>query len=561
MSDKQQITAKKETMNSVFTDFWFVIPEYQRSYVWQEDNINDLLDDLWFAYENKPENEYFLGSLVLKKTAEANFQEFEVLDGQQRLTTFYLLISVLRDIAVNDKLKKACRKKIFQEENIFEGIPERERIKYKIRDKVEDFLKVFVIEDGGTNDLEKISEYTESKNVSLSNMAKAIKTIKHFFASKNSKEVEGFAAYTSLRPVFIYVSTENREDAFRMFTILNNRGIPLTSADILKSMNIGDIKDEKEREKYAKTWEQIEGKFGDDFDRFLSFVRTILVKEKARVNLLEEYEDNIYKKLRLGLGKSTIDLLSKYHGIYNNLIKLDDEFDIDNDYKNLITIMLIGLPSEDWIPPLLFFNSKFGKTHLLKFLTKLEFKFSSDWVLQETPTQRIDNMNSILKVIDESEKPEQVLENQDLFKVEITNLRYSLNGAIYARRFARYILLKYEYLMRENTVHLSDYTTISVEHILPQNPDAGSNWAKNFSTEQREEATNKLGNLCLISKRKNSSLSNLDFPEKKLRYLNSRIDVFKGSSVFIHQQSDWTPEIIESRQNEMLNKLAAYPSA
>ena len=48
-------------------EFWFVIPEYQRSYVWENDNIMELMDDLVFAYENKPDNEYFLGSLVLKK--------------------------------------------------------------------------------------------------------------------------------------------------------------------------------------------------------------------------------------------------------------------------------------------------------------------------------------------------------------------------------------------------------------------------------------------------------------------------------------------------------------
>ena len=71
-----------------------------------------------------------------------------------------------------------------------------------------------------------------------------------------------------IKGVFISVSTDNMEDAFRMFTILNNRGIPLTNADILKSTNIGKIEDEDSRQKYASQWEQIEGDLGDDFDRF-----------------------------------------------------------------------------------------------------------------------------------------------------------------------------------------------------------------------------------------------------------------------------------------------------
>ena len=112
-----------------------------------------------------------------------------------------------------------------------------------------------------------------------------------------------------------------------MFTILNNRGIPLTSADILKSTNIGAIPTIKEQEKYAKKWEEIEGNLGKDFDRFLSFIRTVLVKDKARLNLLDEFEKNIYEKeweekgiTKKGLlerGKKTIDFIERYYDNYN----------------------------------------------------------------------------------------------------------------------------------------------------------------------------------------------------------------------------------------------------
>ncbi|MEA4825013.1 MAG: DUF262 domain-containing protein, partial [Clostridium sp.] len=92
-----KIDANKEVLQKIFSqDFWFVIPEYQRSYVWQKDNVSELLDDLIFAFENKPENEYFLGSLVLKRKDNEEFSEYEVLDGQQRLTTFFMIIAVMR---------------------------------------------------------------------------------------------------------------------------------------------------------------------------------------------------------------------------------------------------------------------------------------------------------------------------------------------------------------------------------------------------------------------------------------------------------------------------------
>ena len=140
-----KIKADKIEINSLFNDFWFLIPEYQRSYVWESDNINDLLDDLWYAFSNRRDDEYFLGSLVLKKTKETNFDEFEVLDGQQRLTTFFIFMGVLRDIAKDIDLKDACHDRIFQKANKYKKIPERIRLVYKIRDNVEDFIKTYIL--------------------------------------------------------------------------------------------------------------------------------------------------------------------------------------------------------------------------------------------------------------------------------------------------------------------------------------------------------------------------------------------------------------------------------
>ena len=99
------IEADKRILQKIFSeDFWFVVPEYQRPYVWQEDNIEELIEDLYYAFENKEDNDYFLGSLVLKKDKEERIQEYEILDGQQRLTTFFMMIAVLRDLLIKAKL-------------------------------------------------------------------------------------------------------------------------------------------------------------------------------------------------------------------------------------------------------------------------------------------------------------------------------------------------------------------------------------------------------------------------------------------------------------------------
>lgn len=133
--------------------------EYLRSYVWQSDNITELIEDLTYAYENKLDNEYFLGSLVLKKIPNNQFPEYEVLDGQQRLTTFFIMLAVLRDLVDNSSAKETLHKTIYQEENVLLNIPERMRITYKIRDNVEDFIKKYIIDKKGTTIIEDIEKY------------------------------------------------------------------------------------------------------------------------------------------------------------------------------------------------------------------------------------------------------------------------------------------------------------------------------------------------------------------------------------------------------------------
>ena len=548
-----EIKSNKVKLMDIFSErFWFVIPEYQRSYVWENDNIMELLDDLFFAYENKPENEYFLGSLVLKKLDNESFPEYEVLDGQQRLTTFFIMLAVLRDLIDNPRNKSQMQEKIYQEEDEFNGVPERSRITYKIRDNIEGFIKTYVITEGGTSKEDYLYNLKDEKNISISHMANAILILRRELSQR--EDIFEFAKYINKKALFIYVSTSNTEDAFRMFTILNDRGIPLTSADILKSENIGALNSDKEKQKYAQLWEDIEAKYGDGFDRFLQFIRTILVKEKARANLLDEFKEKVYDKKVLMRGKETFNLVEEYSDIYEKIIDLQDS-SLSNKFKNLITIMKIGLRSEDWIPPLLSYFEKFKYKNLDEFLTKLEYKFAGDWICGITPTKRLDAMNNILKKIGNCSSSEEVLKDENIFNINKEELKNSISGDIYQKQFSKYVLLKLEYIMSDNTVHLSSFNCISVEHVLPQNPKNDSEWNKIFTKDERAKWTNKLGNLVLISKRKNSSLGNCDFKEKKEKYLKSRIDAFNGSKVFIESNDKWTVDVLQDRQAKNIKML------
>ncbi|MCL1619365.1 hypothetical protein [Ralstonia pseudosolanacearum] len=221
--------------------------------------------------------------------------------------------------------------------------------------------------DGGSLSAE-LAGIASSKNLSLANMAAGMRVIHASFEDDERFPTKGdfdrFVGYLLNNALFIYVATEDLDDAFRLFTILNDRGIPLSNSDILKAKNLGEVASEKVRGKWAEYWEDVEGEMGrDEFDRFLSLVRTIYVKDKAREGLLKEFDERIYgaKPPLLALGTDTFEAVKAYKDAYDEAILLDClPASLGNDYRNRLNVMRRGLPGTDWIPPVLAWHRKFG---------------------------------------------------------------------------------------------------------------------------------------------------------------------------------------------------------
>nr|WP_315207508.1 DUF262 domain-containing HNH endonuclease family protein [uncultured Flavobacterium sp.] len=585
----KQIASDKITIKDVFgEDMWFCIPDYQRPYVWGEDQISSLLDDISHSAINTPDSQYFLGSLVLhcepKKIKDTSYQENSVLDGQQRLTTLYILQAVVRDLAIDTRLKSTCAKAIFQEGNPYDGIPERLRIEFAIRKEVETFINTYIKEDGGTLKKEELLILTNtSKDVSIRNMANAILIISKWFENEDNLDIEIFFPYLRQYVILVYVASSELEDAFRLFTVLNDRGIRLRNSDILKAQNLKEVSTEEKQTEYAKYWEELEGELGEDFDQFLSYIRTILVKEKARHNLLKEFEDNIYKPKKfnyttkkyenaeplLKKGDATFDIIKKYK-IHFDVIFSGNNHHINNNwaFDNLVKVMQDTALSDIWIPALLVYRHYFGDYKILDFLKLLDNKFSGDWIARETPTTRIEAMNSIIKKVEETaalknnSKDEKltILFGDVIFKFNTSQFLSDLDGnTIYGRRFARYVLRKVDFLLDAPlySEKRSSYNEMSVEHVLPQNPEDKSQWIKDFTAAEREEWTHKLGNLVLISRRKNSGQGRLDFADKKTKYFKNSIESFPNS-LTIMQKPQWTISELKENHSLLINKIKSH---
>lgn len=574
MPSRGEIKSDKILIKDVFK-MWFRIPEYQRPYVWGSEEIHELLDDLSYAMNEKPESEYFLGSFVLQSKPEApelgrKFPENDLLDGQQRMATLLILLAVIRDLSSEQDVKEKCQKYIYQKADRIENIPERTRMFFSIRDKVQEFMERYIKADGGTNDEADISQLTKNApDVSVRNMASAVLIIRKFFQTNLNIVSTDLLPFLVNKVLMIYVATEDLEDAFRLFTILNDRGIPLRNSDILKSLNLGALEEEKDKVKYAKLWEDAEGELGDEFDRFLNHVRTILVKERARLSLLREFEDKIYnpketdkttgvkKPILLNKGKDTFELIDKYLSHYKTLLG-GQNYDGTGSFKfdNLIKVMLEGLPATDWIPPLLRYFDKFGYASLMEFLAKLDNKFSADWIAQKTPMDRIEAMHDIIKVIDSVERASDVIDSSK-FYFDADAFIYSLEGPVYGRRFVKYIVMKLDYFYQNHDQKMH-FETLSIEHILPQTPMEDSKWIRDFSEEQREELTHKLGNLVSITSRKNTSQGRLDYEEKVRRYFERNIDTCPNSLRVLKKYTQWTLVELQENQNYVLSDIRRH---
>ena len=448
------------------------------------------------------------------------------------------------------------------------------RIVFDIRQEVKDFINTYVKDDGATCKLNStlIQGYGKDTDLSVINMSKNIVQIREFF--EDNQNFDQFVKFLLNNVLMIYVGSEELDDAFRLFTVMNNRGVKLRSSDILKASNLALVSDNEERVKAAKNWEEAENYFGEDFDEFLSHLRSILVKKKATVSLLKEYEDNIYapkeydrsnkstKNLPplLNKGIDTFNFIDKYRKHYieifdNNHYELSKSFELNN----LLVMMRAGFESDFWIAPLLKYYNKFGNHELINFVKSLDNAFAYDWLVGLTPTSRIENVNHWMEAIDSKTSEEVIM----LLKghIDQTELAIELDKKIYGRRAAKYLMLKLDCILHGHTTKLDFPSTISIEHILPQTPKVDSQWLQDFTEEERDYAKDRLGNLVLLSRRKNSSQNNRDYADKKQKYFQGNIELFSNSIRIFQQYATWTVTDFSKNHAYVKTKLLEHFSS
>ena len=551
MSNK--ITGKEYPLSKIFSaDFEYHIPGYQRPYAWTEEETGILFDDLYEFFQTEAIDNYFLGSIVLIK--DENKPYADVIDGQQRLTTLSILFSVMANWFHTEAYRNNCKKYLQEEGNILEGIAAQPRI--FLRDWDQDFFSKYIqdIQLDALVQIDPVTLDTEAKRHIQKNCTVLREKFSEVFNDEN--DLLKFTQFILTRCFLVVVSTPNQESAFRVFSVMNSRGLDLLPTDIIKSMTIGKLPKDEEQ-KYTEKWEELENLTGrDGFNEVFTHTRTIFAKERPKKNLLDEFKEYVIKQTS---PKSLVDeYLIPYTEAYVCLKNCDFSSTQNAEEINELLLWLNKTNNHDWMPPAIKFltDHKNDSVYILWFIRKLERLASYLLVTAKDVNQRMERYKWIL--VEMESRPDNnltaPLENIELTDWEKQQFIDALNGEIYSMTAKRR-----NYIIQRLDSFLSDggatYNTklFTIEHVLPQHPSADSEWMKLWPDMQTQRFwLNKIANLVPLTRQRNSAAQNYDFNTKKIKYFQSK----NGTSSYtlttqVINIAAWTPEVVEARQKDL----------
>ena len=570
------------TVEKCFSNF-FVVPDYQREYVWEADKqVEQLLTDIDEAYSSDSKKEYFIGTTVVFSNNGSN----ELIDGQQRTTTLFLALCAF--------------KSVFSEFGLDHGTIDQCIANTTLDDNGNDVHKFHLLlqyEDASLI-LEQIanniipSEDTLTKSGKL--LVAAYLHLRNFIASycrNDSSEVKKFFMYFFRKIKFIQISTPDINDALKIFETVNVRGVGLNPMDLLKNLIFRQVPRDK-FDKLKDKWRELISILESNNEKPLRFLRYFIMSNFPQAdqgtqgtgkNIIRE--DEIYKWMTDHA--ALCDYENKPIEFVNQLIdnaKAFIYFSTGRDAKGQPNVYvkninrLGGTVFRQHIIPLLTarkFNqvmfdylARNIETYLYYFLiTKeqaktLEKNFA-EWNLDLCNVSDHKELNEFVAKHFAPEVAEKAIEYRDLFHrltqtdMQVFRLRYVL------AKLTQYVDLARQGIFTAQM--LDSYYDTDIEHILPFTPESDEMKAL---IEDYDRVKIMLGNLTLIERPINRSIQNRSYTEKVLEYHKSKyyltsslkeVDVIGNNTAvnrigkFLKEFTQWDKSSIEQRQDLLYN--------
>lgn len=552
MSSK--ITGKEYPLLKIFSsDFEYHIPAYQRPYAWTTEETGILFDDLYEFYRTEPSDNYFLGTIVLIKEEDKPYAD--VIDGQQRLTTLTILFSVLASKLMG-VAREACNALLQEKGNILAGIPARPRVHLRQRDQEFFYKYIQEVQITSLLQIDRTTLPTESQQHMQENCKELLEKFDLYFEG-NQDELIKFSTFLLNRCFLVAVSTDSQTSAFRVFSVMNSRGLDLLPIDIIKSEVIGEIP-EAEQQVYTEKWEDLENETGrEGFNEVFTHTRTIFAKERPKKGLLEEFREYVVNGTR---PKELIDnVLTPYAEAYTILKNSEYVASSRADEVNGILYWLNKIDNYDWMPPAIKFFAEHlhNSEYILWFVKKLERLASFLHATAQDVNHRMDRYKWILAEMDSN--PTHSLQNP-LTSIELTvnekrSFYEALNGEIYTMpsRRRNYIVQRLDSFVSDGGAKY-DVKLFTIEHVLPQNPVPDSEWDMLWSNlEERKYWLNRIANLVPLTRKHNSAAQNYDFSTKKRSYFQNKGGTTSYTlTTQVVNEDSWTPGVVSNRQRKLM---------
>ena len=526
----------------------FLIPEYQRPYAWTDDQVLTLFEDLVEYTNNQNESSYFLGCIVSFSNEN---KEQEIIDGQQRITTLFLLLR-----AIHRKLQKMSDSK--EKDNFIRQI---EPAIWKIDEltSVADYSSVLieskVLEVEYNQILENILKTGEVEDKSKDRYSLNYKLLIKLLDEYANNEPLNFYRFTNNvlnKTIVLPIKADTQETALTIFSTLNDRGLPLSDADIFKAKIYNKLNEEN-KAKFVVEWKNLTLRSETAaesiqklFYYYMFYLRAMDNDKKTTTPGLRKYfaEDSFSRLFEDNLVQNLRDIL-EFWEVVNCREAKESKWTTNFSILSILDI-LSSYPNEFWKYPVIIYylenkNSENFEELFLTFLRKLFVNLFKVYIVSPT----INSVKTSILNLNSSILHDEVL-NFEFRNVTEDELK---NGIKHLHRNAVRMLLK---LLAYNTEEQNELLPYNweIEHILPLK------WQPSYFNSNEDEVNElieTIGNKIPFEKRLNIIASNGYFSKKQEQYVKSNIAIAKAMSN--SNIKDWKLEEIRERNIRIIDEV------
>ena len=461
-----------------------------------------------------------------------------MVDGQQRLTTLNLILARLRD-AISDAAAKAELGNRILPRNVLTNESEAPRLVLRKKDQA--FFRRHILDGLPITDDHAALESPQR------HLAENRDVVDAFCLGKGEQVLKLFANYLLSKVYVVFVTTDSWQSAYRLFNVLNARGMSLSNADLIKNTLFGLLGPNPARSgELEDRWLELEEELGiERLDAFFSHHRTSVVAAKARGSLHEEVEP-LVRSCKAGPFAFLDDLIASARN-YMQIVEV--EFTDATVVRSLRALHRVEY--DEWIPPLLaYLNRPTPDLQLSEFVVLLEKITMQNWVRRLGRTARLTVYYQLVTSIKQGSGAEEV---RQIFRKSSQNKEFFdlLGGDVYGKPFDAAVLLRLEEAEQDESVTKTYSGRLTIEHVLPQ-ALKDPYWKERFTPEQHETWVHRVGNLALLSGHKNYQAQYYDFDRKKKIYSDRSKKVSFDLTKAVCSEEEWTVARVGKRHERLM---------